>query len=310
MTYEEKKQFAIDFIKALDINIEGLFKFYKFYSFSTENLSDYFDKELLENKKVLLTGSSTDQIITAQLFDSNKITNYDINPLVEFMYDLKIAAIKELNIDEFINYFYYREINSNSLSNKKYEKIRNSLNGNSLDFWDTLYDLFKPITIRRKLFVCTDEPADRYIYKKFIPYLSKERYDKLKTKELLPVNFITCNILDLYKKLTYKYDLIYFSNIFSRMEMNSFFDKNYIKNLYKFMNNILNCTNDNGTIILDYLYDCSKSSFYYEERNCHHISFPIRMFKCDENILCKEIPSVNEYGQDTILIYTKKINKK
>lgn len=310
MTYEEKKQLAIKYIKTFDIDIDGLLQFYKFYSFSTENLTDYFNKELLENKKVLITGSSSDQIITSQLFDAKMITNYDINPLVEFMYDLKVAAIKELDIDEFINYFYYRNINESSLSYKQYDKIRKHLNNNSLDFWDTLYDKFNQLKIRRKLFIYTDEPADRYIYKRFIPYLSKENYDIIKFKKFLPVEFINCNVLDLYNNINDKYDLIYFSNIFSRLEMNNFYDRKYIKNLYNFMNNILDCTNDNGTIILDYLYNYSKDNFYYEERSCHRILFPIRIFKCKENISYKEIPSVDEFGKDTILIYTKKINKK
>lgn len=306
MTYEEKKQLAIKYIKTFDIDIDGLLQFYKFYSFSTENLTDYFNKELLENKKVLITGSSSDQIITSQLFDAKMITNYDINPLVEFIYDLKIAAIKELDIDEFINYFYYRNINESSLSYKQYDKIRKHLNNNSLDFWDTLYDKFKPLKIREKLFVCTDEPADRYIYKRFIPYLKDENYYLIKNKDLIPVEFVNCNVLNIPKNIDNNYDLIYFSNIFSRFEMFEFYENHYIKNLYKFLRYILDITNENGKIILDYLYNVKKDERF--NKDFHRIYFPIRIFNCEKNISYKEISSIFDGStiNDTILIYTKK----
>lgn len=306
MTYEEKKQFAIKYIKTFDINIDGLLQFCKFYSFSTENLSDYFNKELLQNKKVLITGSSADQIITSQLFDAKMITNYDINPLVEFIYDLKIAAIKELDIDEFINYFYYRDINKSTLSYKQYDKIRKYLSGDSLDFWDTLYDKFKPLKIRKKLFVCTDEQDNRIYYKRYTPYLNNENYNLIKTKELVPVKFINCNVLNIPNHIDDKYDLIYFSNIFSRFEMAEFYKNHYIKNLYNFLSDILKITNENGEIILDYLYNVEKDERF--DKDFHRISFPIRMFNCEENISYKEISSIfdGSTNNDTILIYTKK----
>ena len=53
MTYDERKQLAIDYIKTFDVDIEGLLNFWKFYSFSTENLTNTFTKDLLENKNVL-----------------------------------------------------------------------------------------------------------------------------------------------------------------------------------------------------------------------------------------------------------------
>ena len=51
-------------------------------------------------KDVLLTGSSADQLIVAQLYGAKSITCFDINPFVQYVYELKMAAIKSLDVDE------------------------------------------------------------------------------------------------------------------------------------------------------------------------------------------------------------------
>lgn len=312
MTYQEKKTLAITYISnTLDQN-KKYSCFYQIYPFSTENLSGYFDEDLLKNKKVLLTGSSADQIITAQLFNAKKITCYDLNPFVEFMYDLKIAAIKELFRDEFINYFYYYNQNETSFDYKIYKRIRKSLTGESLDFWDTLYGSFSALEIRKKLFASKDEENNPELYKELIPYLSEENYYKLNEKSnFVKVGFIESNVLDVTEKLNDSYDTIYFSNIFSRLEMLNFYNKQYIRNLYNFMNRILSHTNLNGNIILDYFYGARKKEFFsVDQKWTHHIRFPIKCFHCEQNISYKEVSSVayDESAKvDTVLIYTKKL---
>lgn len=214
MEYLEKKEFAFDYLDSTDKDNFSILN--AIYPFSTENLN-YFTKELLQDKKVLLTGSSDDQILLAQLHKAKLITHFDLNPFVEYFYDLKKAAIKELEIEDFLSYFHYSRKEVNSFSKTIYNQIRKSILSNSLDFWDSLYQKYDVLFLRKKLFQF-EELNDEQDYKKFIPYLAKENYEKLKKQgNFVPVDFIMCNVLDLYQNLKLEYDVIYFSNIFSRI---------------------------------------------------------------------------------------------
>ncbi len=308
MTYEEKKQLALNYIKNSDEENEKYTIFYRIYSFSTENLTEFFNKKLLNDKKVLITGSSADQIIVSQLFDSKKITHFDINPFCKYMYDLKMAALKELNIDSFINYFYFKYKNKNSLDYKKYELIRKNLTGESLDFWDSLYNTYTPLKIRKSIFMDTDEEENRNRYKCLIPYLFEDNYNKLKTKELIPVEFVECSILDLPNYIKDNYDLVYFSNILNRIETAELYKKNYVKKVYKFMSQMIKHTNIDGKILLNYFYSVPEVEFYKNSGTGKEvrIKYPIDILNQKENISYKEISSVADYEKDTVLIYTKK----
>ena len=52
---------------------------------------------------------------------------------------IKKTAIKKLEIEEFLSYFYVNKKEECLFSKEIYNKIRNSLSGNSIDFWDSLY---------------------------------------------------------------------------------------------------------------------------------------------------------------------------
>jgi len=306
MTIEEKLNLAINYIE----NVSNCPTFHQLYIFSTENLT-FFETLNLKDKDILLTGSSADQILTSVLYDANKITHFDINPFVKEMLELKIAAIKELNQEEFLNFFYYYNDKNNY---KTYLKIRNNLNFESLFFWDNLFTRFGDKNIKIKLFKLQDLENDIKKYKKIIPYLNNNNYEKLKNKlnEInIEVDFLNSDVLKIPLKLQKNYDVIYFSNIFSRIEMISIYGKKYIKTLYNFMTNILTHTNENGIILLDYFYGHNKEEF---DLDCnkpwtYHVRFPIKHFKCEKNISYIEVDTNSDMKsatKDTILIYTKK----
>ena len=307
MTYQEKIDLALSYLNNKEKENDFRPIFSRIFPFSTENLTGFFNAELLQDKKVLITGSSADQIITSQLFNAKKITHFDINPFVEFMYDLKMGAIKELDDYEFLNYFYYNTENSETFRYKLYERIRKQLVGESLEFWDTLYNNFSPIKIRRRLFILNNE-EEKNKYKIILPYMFLENYKLLKEKELIPVEFIQCDILNLAQHLNDKYDIIYFSNIFGRQEMYHFYEYDYINNLTKFMTGILDHTKINGKVLLNYFYDLKQEDFYDEKNEMiySNIRYPIELFNCEDNISYKEITGIEDDYKDTILIYTKK----
>lgn len=309
MTLLEKIKLAITYISNNENEKYKYSIFYKIYPFSTENLTGFFKEELINNRSILLTGSSADQIITSQLFNSKKITCYDINPFVEFLYDLKIAAIKNLELDNFINFFYTENKNEKALDYRTYQKIRNDLTSESKKFWDTLYSIFSPIQIKQQLFNSCDLEYDLNKYKKIIPYLKKDNYYLLKDREFESVEFLECNVLDITNKIKDSYDIIYFSNIFSRLEMISIYNNHYIKNLYKFFSDILPYVNENGKILLDYFYGVPKKDFENKPWT-YHVRFPVRYFKCESAISYLEVSSVSHNEDiDTVLVYTKTMKK-
>lgn len=311
MTYQEKLDLAHSYLENKEKYIDFRPLFSRIYPFSTENLTGYFDENLVKDKNVLLTGSSCDQVLASQLYGAKSITHFDINPFVEFMYDLKKGAIKELNSWEFLNYFYYNSENYESFRYKSYEKIRNSLEGNSLDFWDTLYNNYSPLRIRRRLFILNnEEELKKYTY--ILPFMFADEYEKLQKKEFVPVEFISSNILDLGDNLEKKYDLLYFSNIFGREEMIDFFNYGYVDNIATFMKKILRHTERDGQILLNYFYSTKASDFYNKDNEIlnTYINYVIDLFNVRNNISYKEIPSIDDESRDTILIYTKKSKKK
>lgn len=307
MTYEEKKQLAHSYLQNKESENDYRPFFNMIYPFTTENLTGFFNAELVKDKKILLTGSSGDQILTSQLYDAKKITHFDINPFAKYMYELKKAAIKELCIYDFLYYFYYNLENSESFRFKEYEKIRNSLEGESLDFWDSLYENYSPLKIRKRLFILSDEERMNK-YFDIIPYMKRDNYELLKNKDFIPVDFVECNLLQLANNIKDKYDVLYFSNILGRIEMSYFFSDDYIINIYKFMRGILNITEDEGKILLNYFYNFSKKDVYDKsnEDSIKYIQYPVSRFNCMNNIDFYEMNSISEHGRDTVMVYTKK----
>ena len=182
------------------------------YLFTTENISGYLDNLNLEGKDVLTVVGSGDHILNAILKGAKKVDAFDISTYAIMLYYLKEAAIKTLTYQEFIEFFFYRESQSDY-----YKKIRLSLEPGSLTFWDYIYN-----QMGFKLFHASIFRGNYYSYApiaqvrklSFISsYLTEKNYNYLKTK----INDckITCyqrECKDLYDILS-MYDYMFFSNI-------------------------------------------------------------------------------------------------
>ena len=92
--------------------------------------------------------------------------------------------------------------------------------------------------------------------------------------------------------------------------MLEFYDKNYLRKIYEFLNQILKYVKDNRIILLDYFYGHEKKEFLDStKRYTHHVRFPIKVFRCQEEVSFQEIPTTVENSgsrTDTVISYTKK----
>ena len=244
-------------------------KFSGLYPFSTENIYGYLSQMDICDKDVLTVGASGDHVLNMITMGAKNIDYFDINPFAEKYLKLKIAAIKALTKEEFLEYFCYVrypstfENNKNAMNIKIYWKISKALDEDTRYFWDNLYLENNGIDIRTSSLFDRDEEKFS-ILEQTNSYLMGNKYYELRellNNSDLKMKFHNCNIKRLHRSLTKKYDYIFLSNI-----------AQYLKNVYQkdeltyFKNIILkldNFLNDDGQIMLSYLYEYSDLYEYY-----------------------------------------------
>lgn len=236
-------------------------KYFKIYPFTTENISAYINKFNLKNKSLLTVGSSGDQVINAALQGCTDITVCDICPFTKYYFYLKQAGIVSLDYREFFEFFRYAhypksfESNNNAFNIETYKKIKSTLkllNHEAYSFWNELFLSFTGQQIRKELFFWVDE-YETFPLKRFNRYLCDENtFNNSKNiiKNIKP-KFI---IKDIYSFDNNDiYDNIFLSNIaqFTNIEH------------YKhFINKMVLHLNNNGLMLLAYLYCVDESSKY------------------------------------------------
>jgi len=260
-------------ISVFDDNRDGFYDYAKVYRYTTENIKEYFKYFDFENANVLSVCSSGDHAINAFLKGNRNIDLFDINKLTKYYTDLKIAAIKSLEYDDFFR-------NDLIYNQKLYNKIRENLNRDSKYYWDILYKFhFHRINSYDYFNIEEDKHYNIYYdineYKKLKEIINEFKYN----------NFYHCNLLDINKYTSKKYDLILLSNISNYI----LFMENKKKNSQKY-NNFINIElskllNNNGKIVLAYLYD------YNNDKLPKHYNYNYQML---------------DSGDDKILVYQKK----
>ena len=75
------------------------------YIYATEMVSEYCSILDIEGKKILSITGSGDQIINPILMGAKEVVGFDVNKRAEFITHLKIAAIKSLSYEEFLDFF-------------------------------------------------------------------------------------------------------------------------------------------------------------------------------------------------------------
>lgn len=281
------------------------------YPFTTENLNGYMNKLDFKNKKVLTVGSSADQILNVFLLGCKDITLLDINPFVKYYFDLKVAGLLSLQIEEFLSFFTYNKglfKNKNSFNHGTFNKIKNYLNENSYIFWNTLYKEYDNcgLIIRKNLFTM-DEYKEKVVSLSNNYLRSVENYNLIKSNiENCNPLFLTSDIRNVSNLTKEKYDYIFLSNISSFIEkMYTDSVKGFRKNIYELQNHL----NKNGLIYMAYLYDFTnntKTRPYWDI--IHDIDFIKFMFE-NNTILIEYFTGVNglehknEKDTDAVLIY-------
>lgn len=277
MTLNESKKYA-NYI----CNVGNILEhFDRLYPFTTENISGYFKEEEIKNRSILTVGSSGDQAINAFLMGAKEVTIFDINPFTKYFFDLKKAAIINLELDEFLKFFCYCHYpktfykNPTSLDSSVFSTISKDLNIESLEFWSYLFNVFKSKHIRQRLFI--DDEYPYRIVSKLNNYLDEKNYYILKEiiKEFNPT-FIESDLLSIPSKLTKKYDTIYLSNI-------SHYLKDYQYSLYLFRDNLLKLKqfmSDDSIMYFAYLYDMNeKTKAHYYWDPIHHLNYVRSVFE-------------------------------
>lgn len=230
------------------------------YKFTTENISGYIKEFNLKNRSLLTVGSSGDQAINANFCGCNYVTVVDLNRYTEYYFYLKKAAIIALNYEEFLRYF---SLDSDDLrmSIKTYKKIREILREISLDsliFWDYVYDHYNLSNKCNNLFhYHSDELVNINV---FNPYLNdEENYNIEKNKiKNMNIKFINADIL--------KPDRIFTWEKFDNINLSNVYGYNYNDNRFKIakfkkgINSLVERLNDDGIMLVAYLYGTSHNS--------------------------------------------------
>lgn len=295
--------------KIINGEIDKLFSY--IYPFTTENIKGYYDLLDLKNKDILTVGSSGDHTLNLYLKNVKSVDFYDINPFSEYFFNLKKTAIEQLELYEFLDYFCYIDYpkmfynNKNSFNLKMYYKISPYLDEKTKYFWNNLYIDYFGLDIRKSNLFSKDETDSRSLIKSN-DYLDVEKYYELK------------NLLSFQKEPKYynddiktlvpqkKYDVIMLSNIAKYLEY--MYKDNYLENFSNLVKRLDNYLNDDGIIVLSYLFNLNNSiyalmtpSIYNLEELSKYLDFEIYKFRGIENIKFHQQTPI----KDAILVYKK-----
>ena len=122
------------------------------YRTTNENISHKpYVAALQDRKDVLAITGSGDQILNSIFFGGKNITCIDISCFSKYYTCLKVAAIKALSEDDYLEYIHANDC-SLPLSIKYYEKIRTFLDPLSRKFWDTIFNNYNETALYQSEF--------------------------------------------------------------------------------------------------------------------------------------------------------------
>lgn len=184
------------------------------YRFTNERMgsSAYVDA-IKDKKKILSVVGSGDQILNSILLGSKDITGFDISVFPKYFLMLKLAAIKGLSLDEYLDFF-IGECDV-EFSDELYDKFSSCLNDEEREFWDSLFNYSEGQELYySRLF--SSEFISRGVAISRNPYLEPDNYIRLKS-QIGDINLKFCdgNIFDIASDLAEGYNLINLSNIWS-----------------------------------------------------------------------------------------------
>lgn len=242
------------------------------YVNATEDIPTY-SKQFANAKSILTIGASGEQAINAIDMGIKNIDVFDSNRLCRHALSLRIAAIQALTLEEYLNFY-------KTFDCFLFIKIANYLEHEELMYWGTLYSMFgKDNTksgdiINDLLF--TYRRLDEELIRKINPYLTKDKFAKLKGKiSEVTINFIDSDLYNLPKHIEGKqYDAISLSNIYEYLNYDSSVSyENAVKYRSFIFEKMYQHLNESGAMVVSYFYAWShflNEDFkkMYRENNC------------------------------------------
>lgn len=217
----------------------------RIYPFSNENITESLEDIDLLGKSVITVGSSGDQVLNCILKGAKNITLIDGNPLARYYTEIKLAAIKNLDYDECLNFLTAKNI----LSYKYYQKISHDLSDEGKLFWDSIMlEMSTPaqkILFRNIFHTTAGFNADQMSN---VFYRNKKAYERLKNNiPNVNMKYLLSEFNDFPDTLgDEKADLIMLSNIVDYL--NEYDYKRVVRKLYD--NNL----NAKGIIQTNYIF--------------------------------------------------------
>lgn len=220
---------------------------WKLYSFTTENIAGYINQFDFKNKKILTVAGSGDHILNVILKGGTTINAFDINRSALFYCELKLVMLKELELEQFLNFFMID--GKYPLDYDIYTKYADKLTKKAKHYFDELYKRFDYNGLNLRLSDVFDNKYDTTENKlRYNCYLNTIDYELVKNR-LNNVNicFIEGNIKDL--QFSHDYDTILLSNISDYLYD---FGDNRLQNYF---NSILKLKTDKNNVVFGYVYD-------------------------------------------------------
>lgn len=227
-----------------DSNVDDVLKYYSkiknnadpsvtetIYATSNESVRNIFIRVNVDGKRVATVGSSGDQALHAICYGASEVDLIDANILTRALVELKIAAIKVLDVDHF-DYFISNidRITKDIRINKYYQKISHLLPKDIQVFWDTIImDGGESENFSFSSMFYTTQ-ADVFLNSALqIEDMYNDIQQKLRNGDY-KLNYIVADIADFPKELKGKYDLILLSNVVDYCNYKTF--TNTVEQLY------------------------------------------------------------------------------
>ena len=241
----------------------GFYKYTNAYLKTTENINGYYDLMNLRGKSILTVIGASDQVFDAITRGAKKIDGFDISIYAIMFYYLKEAAIKTLDFDEYIEFFY---VENKCFNYETFEKIKNHLNENSKDFWNSIFEhkalnmkeLISKLIIGNQLSLYPSKKVAKIKLSRMSTYLNEFDYYTLKGEMYTTeVNIYLRDVKEL-DDIGEKYDYIILSNIYEYQKGED--RKKFKEAIERYKEKL----NPSGMIIVGYKY-CGLNIDGYEE---------------------------------------------
>lgn len=232
------------------------------FLFSTENLAGTYNAIPPRGKDILAVCGSGDHAFDAYLNGAHRVDLFDFNIIQECVMRLKFDLIRHMSYRQFTNYFFYALIhNKIDASRKILAPFEDQLSPLAREFTEKFY------TSENQKYFFQPAPFFGIASLKYKPnkieYIQSEaNFNKLKKRLPDEIDFELADAATMAKGLKKNYDIIHMSNVLgtsltssqSLQTLNSF-----CKNVFTPMCNHLN---DNGTMIMNYLWDTHQNSTF------------------------------------------------